>query len=70
MAGRLLARRSTLNSTSGGSSETELKELIVMPMSSSWGPQAVTMATPVANSPKARLKCRSVIAISDLGYAS
>src|SRR5688500_14134561 len=47
--------RLTLNSTRGGSMETEAKELMVMP-TSSWPSQAVAMAMPVANSPSESLK--------------
>src|SRR5579859_1489972 len=61
IAGRLRALRSTLKRTSGGSSETELNELMVRPMSPSPLPRAVTTATPVANSPRARLNARSCI---------
>src|SRR6185437_2357347 len=61
IAGRLRALRSTLKRTSGGSSETELNELMVSPMRSSCLPRAVTTATPVANSPRARLNARSCI---------
>ena len=46
-----LALRAMLTSTSGGSIETEVKELTVMP----WrfvAPSKVTMATPVANRPR------------------
>ena len=59
--GRLSDFRSTLNRTSGGSTETELNELIVIPTRSSPLPRAVTTATPVANSPRACLKARSCI---------
>ena len=50
------ARRATLNRTSGGSSETELNELMVSPIASSPGPLAVITATPVANCDSARRK--------------
>ena len=43
----------TENSTSGGSSDTELNELAVMPISPASGCEAVTMVTPVANRPSA-----------------
>src|SRR6218665_1637328 len=43
------AARARLHSTSGGFSETELKELAVRPTSSPSARRAVTMVTPVAN---------------------
>ena len=45
--------RARLQSTSGGSSETELNELAVKPTSSPVGARALTMVTPVANMPSA-----------------
>jgi hypothetical protein len=57
-ASKLPARRSTLNSTSGGSSDTELNELTVMPSRSPRALMAVTMTTPVGNRPRASRKLR------------
>jgi hypothetical protein len=53
---RLRALLAMENSTRGGSSETELKELAVMPISPACGCFAVTTVTPVANSPSAPRK--------------
>ena len=47
------AERAKLHSTSGGASETELKELAVRPMKLPCASRAVTMVTPVANMPSA-----------------
>ncbi|MCY1379058.1 hypothetical protein D9M69_667420 [compost metagenome] len=52
------AARPRLQSTSGGSSETELNELAVSPASSPDAVRAVTMVTPVANMPSAERKSR------------
>src|SRR5215468_7117707 len=52
-AARLYARRSRLNSTSGGSSETELKELAVMPIMPASCEAVVTTVMPVAKLPRA-----------------
>src|SRR5580704_512989 len=46
--------------SSGGSSDTELKEFAVMPTGSPSGRTAVITVTPVANSPKASRSCRCV----------
>jgi len=46
------AVRARLHSTSGGSIETELKELAVSPTRSPDAVRAVTMVTPVANMPR------------------
>src|SRR5580692_10158323 len=48
--------RATENSTSGGSSDTELNELTVMPCSTPSAPRAVMMATPVGKVPSALRK--------------
>ena len=48
----MTASRSTQTSTSGGSSETEVKEFAVMPCGLS--PPTVTTVTPVAKAPNAR----------------
>src|SRR5580704_12076157 len=48
------------HSSSGGSSDTELKELAVMPTGSPSGRTAVMTVTPVANSPNASRSCRCV----------
>jgi hypothetical protein len=45
--------RPRLHSTSGGSSDTEAKELMVTPTGTPSALRAVTTATPVANSPSA-----------------
>jgi phage tail tape-measure protein len=59
-ASRLEARRSMLHSTSGGSSETELKELIVRPTGAAAASRVVTTATPVAKRDITRRNsCRS-----------
>ena len=47
------AARARLHNTSGGSSETELKELAVRPITPSSCERAVTIVTPVANMPSA-----------------
>src|SRR5579862_7642106 len=46
--------------SSGGSSDTELKEFAVMPTGSPSGRTAVITVTPVANSPNASRSCRCV----------
>ena len=51
MAALLLLERH--QSSSGGSSDTEVKELAVTPTGSPSGRTAVTTVTPVANSPNA-----------------
>src|SRR5580698_2586024 len=53
---KLCTVRATENSTSGGSSDTELNELTVMPCSTPSEPRAVMMATPVGKVPSARRK--------------
>src|SRR6202012_4198353 len=57
---KLCTVRATENSTSGGSSETELNELTVMPCSVPSGPRAVMMATPVGKVPSALRKSPDV----------
>src|SRR5690554_6635645 len=58
-ASKLSARRATLNSTSGGATDTELKELTVMPSRSPVPLTPVITATPVGNAPSAFRKRRS-----------
>ena len=55
-AGRLRALLARLQSTIGGSRETELKLLAVMPTGVPSAAFVVTMVTPVANIPSARRK--------------
>ena len=57
-ADRLLLLFVRHHSSSGGSSDTELKEFAVTPTGSPSGRTAVTTVTPVANSPKASRSCR------------
>ena len=52
-AGRLRAVRARLHSTMGGSMDTELKLLAVMPTGVPSAARVVTMVTPVANRPSA-----------------
>lgn len=47
------ACRERLHNTSGGSKETELKELAVNPIRAPVGVRAVIIVTPVANAPNA-----------------
>ena len=54
--GRWLER---LHTTSGGASETELKELTVSPTGSPPGPRAVITVTPVGNMPSVSRKART-----------
>ena len=54
----LLALFDRLHNTSGGDSDTELKELAVKPIASPALVRVVTMVTPVANWPSAFLKSR------------
>ena len=61
----MTASRPTQTSTSGGSSDTEVKELAVMPCGSS--PPTVTTVTPVANGPNA---CRSSVGVGCRGRPS
>src|ERR1700722_19980612 len=53
---KLCTVRATENSTSGGSSDTKLNELTVVPGSAPSGPRAVMMATPVGKVPSALRK--------------
>src|SRR5438128_6014817 len=55
--GRLLAMLDRLHSTSGGSSETELKELAVSPRKLPSSRRVVMTVTPVANWDRAWRKC-------------
>src|SRR5689334_12235261 len=55
--GRLLALPDRLHSTSGGSSETELKELAVKPRKLPSARRVVMTVTPVANWDRAWRKC-------------
>src|SRR6266571_5091295 len=52
----LRALRARLHNTSGGSSETELKELTVTPWKQPSGKRTVTTVTPVANCASVRRK--------------
>src|SRR6218665_4009996 len=54
----VLAPCARLHSTSGGSSDTELKELAVSPTNLPAALRAVTMVTPVANMPRASRNSR------------
>src|SRR6218665_3879398 len=54
----VLAPCARLHSTSGGSSDTELKELAVSPTNLPAALRAVTMVTPVANMPRASRNAR------------
>src|SRR6218665_3088592 len=54
----VLAPCARLHSTSGGSSDTELKELAVSPTNLTAALRAVTMVTPVANMPRASRNSR------------
>src|SRR3989344_2367574 len=56
--GKVLAPCDRLHSTSGGASDTELKELAVSPTRSPAAVRAVTMVTPVANMPSASRNSR------------
>src|SRR6218665_45855 len=56
--GMVLAPCARLHSTSGGSSDTELKELAVSPTNLPAELRAVTMVTPVANMPRASRNSR------------
>jgi len=51
---RLCARVARLHSTSGGRSDTDVKELIVNPAVRPSAQRAVTTATPVGKAPSAR----------------
>src|SRR6266404_1863444 len=53
-ASKLAARRDRLQSTSGGESDTVLKEFTVMPTGSPADVRVVTTVTPVTNAPSAR----------------
>src|SRR5215475_7686333 len=53
-SGKLPALRAMQTSTSGGSSETEVKELAVKPRGRLSSSMAVTTVTPVTKQPKAR----------------
>src|SRR3954468_7873588 len=55
--GKLLAALPRLHSTSGGSSDTELKELAVRPRKLPSASRVVMMVTPVANCDSAWRKC-------------
>src|SRR5258708_1241968 len=57
---RLNALRSRQNDTKGGSSDTEAKELTVMPTNRPSGSQVVMTAMPVANQPSALRKSREL----------
>src|ERR1700730_14247233 len=69
-AGNALALRAMLNKTSGGSSDTELKELTVAPRRAPSSVKPVITTTPEANRPSASRKSRSEKARSNAVEAS
>src|SRR5262249_37169292 len=66
--GRRCARSSTQMEMSGGSRETEVKELAVMPWTRPGAHSAVTTVTPVANWLRARRKSSNVSGADDIDF--
>src|SRR5215468_10117804 len=66
--GSRCARSSTQTETSGGSSETEVKEFAVMPWTRFGAHSTVTTVTPVANWLSARRKSRDVRGADDIDF--
>src|SRR6516225_773740 len=62
-AWKLMTVRANENKTSGGSSETELNELTVVPCNSPSAPRAVTTATPVGKTSRVFLNSPEVKAM-------
>ena len=54
---------------SGGSSDTDVKELAVMPCTLPGALSTVTTVTPVANWPRARRKSSEVSGTDDMGFS-
>src|SRR5262245_49321857 len=63
-AAELVALRASEKRTRGGSSDTELNELTVIPCRAPSGPSTVTTAMPVGNNPKILRNSADVNAIS------